>query len=116
MTTSEAQIKVSDFSEMILDKTVYFKIIKLSDSFFVWVGLEPSLSNMAVAMPTPHTSVPSGSLLFGNKSGETTSTSLAQKLAKKSNKQIFVSCSIPFDQHLSVLVEKRLAQELALHI
>ncbi|XP_035824929.1 proteasome assembly chaperone 4 isoform X1 [Aplysia californica] len=114
---SPSQIAVSDFSEIILDKTVFFKVMRLTDSFFVWVGLEPHLSNMAVAMPAKYGSVPSCSLLFGNKS-DLSSTSLAQKLeltAKKLSKQVFVSCTVPFDQHLSVLVEKRLAQELALN-
>ena len=105
-------IFIKDFSENILEKNVFFKIIKLTDSFYVWVGLEPMMSNMAVAMPTKCDSAPSTTLLFGNKS-ELSSSSLAFKLAKKMEKQVFVSCSIPFDQRLSVLVEKRLAEELS---
>merc|ERR1711911_30660 len=94
-----------------LEKSVYFKLIKLSESYFVWIGLEPLLSNMAVAMPTKFSSTPSSTLLFGNKS-ELGTSSLAQKLAKKFNKQIFVSCSVPYDQQLSVLLEKRLSQAI----
>lgn len=45
------QIKISDFTHSILDMTVYFKVIELDQSLFVWVGKDRNLSNMAVAMP-----------------------------------------------------------------
>ena len=104
-------VSIKDFSELILEKNIYFKIIKLTDCFYVWIGLEPVMSNLAVAMPTKCDSVPSATLLFGNKS-ELSPSSLAFRLAKKLDKQVLVSCSVPFDQRLSVLVEKKLSQEL----
>ncbi|XP_055893035.1 proteasome assembly chaperone 4-like [Biomphalaria glabrata] len=104
-------ICITDFSENILDKSIHFKIIRLEQSFFVWVGSKPMLSNMAVAMPATYGQIPAVSTLFGAKL-EQISESLAQKLAKKYKCQVFVSCSVPFDANLSVLIEKRLAQEL----
>ncbi|XP_059156633.1 proteasome assembly chaperone 4-like [Physella acuta] len=106
-----SSLSVLDFSDNLLEKTVYFKIIKLEESFFIWVGANPILSNMAVAMPAKYGNIPSGSVLFGGKS-EHTSSALAQKLAKKYNSQVFISCSIPFEPTLSLAVERRLVQEL----
>ncbi|CAL1544364.1 unnamed protein product [Lymnaea stagnalis] len=109
---SNSSIAITDFSENLLDKTIYFKIIKLDDSFFAWVGCNPILSNMAVAMPAKYGSIPTSSVLFGSKSEQTSST-LAQKLVKRFNRQAFVSCSVPFDPSLSLLIEKRLVEELS---
>lgn len=53
---SPSQISVSDFTRHILDKIVHFKIIKLDESLFVWIGTNPVLSNMAVAMPAKYVS------------------------------------------------------------
>ncbi|KAH9499717.1 proteasome (prosome, macropain) assembly chaperone 4 [Bulinus truncatus] len=66
---------------------------------------------MAVAMAAKYGSIPAASTLFGGKL-EQISEALATKLAKKYNCQVFVSCSVPYDQNLSVLLEKRLAEEL----
>ena len=108
---TNSKITTTDFSELILEKKVFFKVIRLQDSFFIWIGIQPQMMNMAVAMPTA-SGAASASLLFGNKMDISPST-LAQKLAKKYKKQFFISCSIPFDQNLSILIEKRIAQEMA---
>jgi len=110
MSLTNSKIVTTDFSDVILENKVFFKIIQLQDSFFIWIGMKPQMMNMAVAMPTTEGAA-SASLLFGNKM-DISPSSLAQKLAKKYKKQFFISCSIPFDQNLSVLIEKRIAQEL----
>ncbi|GFR83866.1 proteasome assembly chaperone 4 [Elysia marginata] len=73
------QIQVFDFSENMTDKTVYFKLMLLDGSFFVWIGTEPRLANMAVSMPPKYENTPSTSVLLGSKSEEN-SASLALKL------------------------------------
>lgn len=109
--TSKPQIQVFDFCENIADKTVHFKLMVMDSSFFVWIGTEPTLANMAVAMPPKYENIPSTSTILGSQSEEN-SASLALKLAKKFKQQVFVSCSVPFDPQVSLLIEKRLMEEL----
>ncbi|RUS84997.1 hypothetical protein EGW08_007242 [Elysia chlorotica] len=111
----EPRIQLFDFAENFSDKTVHFKLMVLDSSFFVWIGTDPKLANMAVAMPPKFDNLPSTSTLFGSKCEET-SASLSVKLAKKFQQQVFVSCSVPFDPQLSLLIEKRLVEELKLRI
>ncbi|BFZ19224.1 hypothetical protein BsWGS_22263 [Bradybaena similaris] len=105
------QISISDFSHQILDKVIHFKVTRLQDSLHIWVGSRPVLSNMAVALPVKYGTLPTSAALFGVKT-EHTSESLAKRLANKLNQQVFVSCSVPYDPELSVLIERHLASEL----
>lgn len=56
-------------------------------------------------------SVPSVVNLIGSKA-DLSSTTLAQRLAKKTNKQCFVSYNIPTETMLLSLVEQRIKQEI----
>ena len=108
-------IKVHNFSENILNQDIHFHVMKLNGEFFLWVGASPVLSNLAVSMNSKYDSMPLSSLLLGEPS-DTSSNSLAQRLAKKTKKQVFVSYSIPgTDAQLAILVEKRINKEMELH-
>ncbi|KAL0165286.1 hypothetical protein M9458_041039, partial [Cirrhinus mrigala] len=43
-------ITVHDFSEKILEQLVHFHVMKLSGGFFLWIGSNPVLSNLALAV------------------------------------------------------------------
>ncbi|XP_029938346.1 proteasome assembly chaperone 4 [Salarias fasciatus] len=108
-------ISLHDFSEKILEQVVHFHVMKLSGGFFLWVGSAPVLSNLAVSMSSRYDSMPLSTLVLGDPS-DTTANSLAQRLAKKTKKQVFVSYSLPVtDSNLSLLVENRIKKELELH-
>ncbi|XP_077389844.1 proteasome assembly chaperone 4 [Festucalex cinctus] len=108
-------ISVHNFSERLMEQTVHFHVMKLSGGFFLWVGSSPLLSNMAVSMSSRYDSMPLSTLVMGDPS-DTSLNSLAQRLAKKTKKQVFVSCSLPTsDSGLSLLVEKRIKKEIQLH-
>ncbi|XP_070816693.1 proteasome assembly chaperone 4 [Chaetodon trifascialis] len=108
-------ITMHNFSEKILEQVVHFHVMKLSGGFFLWVGSTPVLSNLAVSMSSKYDSMPLSSLVMGDPS-DTAPNSLAQRLAKKTKKQVFVSCSLPMtDPNLSLLVENRIKKELELH-
>nr|XP_057928295.1 proteasome assembly chaperone 4 [Doryrhamphus excisus] len=108
-------ISVHNFSERILEQTVHFHVMKLSGGFFLWVGSSPLLSNLAVSMSSRYDSMPLSTLVMGDPS-DTMPNSLAQRLAKKTKKQVFVSYSLPAaDSSLSLLVENRIKKELELH-
>lgn len=69
------------------------------------------MSSLAVAMCTKYDTVPSVANLFGNKADLSSST-LAQRLAKKTKKQCFVSYNVPTENMLLGLVEQRINQEI----
>ncbi|XP_034532876.1 proteasome assembly chaperone 4 [Notolabrus celidotus] len=108
-------VTVHNFSEKILEQLIHFHVMKLSGGFFLWVGSSPVLSNLAVSMSSKFDSMPLSTLVLGDPSN-TASNSLAQRLAKKTKKQVFVSYSIPLtDSNFSLLVENRIKKELELH-
>ncbi|XP_071494020.1 proteasome assembly chaperone 4-like [Diadema antillarum] len=107
------RLAVHSFSEKLLDTEIFFHVTKLMDSFLLWIGNKPArMSNLAVALNTRCDKVPSAAMLLGDTANTQPST-LAQKLAKSTGKQVFVSCSLPLmDQMLVSLVEKRIKEEL----
>ncbi|XP_017292592.1 proteasome assembly chaperone 4 [Kryptolebias marmoratus] len=112
-------VKVHNFSEKILEQVVHFHVMKLSGGFFLWLGSAPVLSNLAVSMNSRYgskkDSMPLSTLVMGDPS-DTAANSLAQRLAKRTKKQVFVSYSLPVsDSSLSLLVENRIKKELELH-
>lgn len=110
--TAECKFKLHTFSDTFLDQTVHFQILKMTDSFFMWIGSSPAeMSSLAIAMCTKYDSVPSVANLLGSKADLNSST-LAQRLAKKTNKQCFVSYNIPTENMLLELVEQRINQEI----
>ncbi|KAM9358289.1 proteasome assembly chaperone 4 [Symphorus nematophorus] len=108
-------ITVHNFSEKILEQLVHFHVMKLNGGFFLWVGSTPVLSNLAVSMSSKYDSMPLSSLVMGDPSN-TAPNSLAQRLAKRTKKQVYVSYSLPVtESNLSLLVENRIKKELELH-
>ncbi|XP_039983794.1 proteasome assembly chaperone 4 [Xiphias gladius] len=108
-------VSVHNFSEKILEQVVHFHVMKLSGGFFLWVGSAPVLSNLAVSMSSKYDSMPLSTLVMGDPSN-TAPNSLSQRLAKKTQKQVYVSYSLPMtDSNLSLLVENRIKKELELH-
>ncbi|KAK9956992.1 hypothetical protein ABG768_014690 [Culter alburnus] len=108
-------ITVHDFSEKILEQQVHFHVMKLSGGFFLWIGSSPVLSNLAVSISSKYDSVPLSTLVLGDTS-DTTPSSLAQRLTKKTKKQVFVSYNLPMtDSNLTLLVEDRIKKEMELH-
>uniref|UniRef100_A0A8C6S7Y7 Proteasome assembly chaperone 4 n=1 Tax=Neogobius melanostomus TaxID=47308 RepID=A0A8C6S7Y7_9GOBI len=108
-------ILVHNFSEKILEQVVHFHVMKLNGGFFLWIGSTPVLSNLAVSMSSKHDSMPLSSQIMGDPSN-TSANTLAQRLAKRTQKQVYVSYSLAVtDCNLSLLVENRIKKELELH-
>ncbi|KAJ8376861.1 hypothetical protein SKAU_G00074410 [Synaphobranchus kaupii] len=111
---TEDAISVHNFSEKILEQAVHFHVMKMKGGFFLWVGISPHLSNLAVAMSSKYDSTPMSTLVLGDPS-DPTATSLSQRLAKKTKKQVFVSYSLPTTEaNLTLLVENRIKKEMEL--
>lgn len=108
---AECKFTLHTFSDTLLDQKVHFQILKMTDSLYVWIGISPEMDALAVAMCTKYDPVPSVVNLIGSKA-DLSSTTLAQRLAKKTNKQCFVSYNIPTENMLLGLVEQRINQEI----
>lgn len=104
-------IKIHNFSASLLDYVVHFHVIQMRDSLFVWIGKKPQLDNLSVAMCTKYESIPAVTRLMGDVS-DLTSNTLAQKLARKSKKQCFVSYNLAPVNGLLELAERTLIKEM----
>nr|UCK81624.1 proteasome assembly chaperone 4 [Arenicola marina] len=106
-------LNLYSFSERLMDTNVNFQVFKMQGSFYLWVGTKPeTMSNLAVAMKTQFDPEPSSCKVLG-KFTDSTSTTLAQKLAKKTGKQVFVSYNIATEDTMMLpLVEKRIMTEM----
>ncbi|XP_067906065.1 proteasome assembly chaperone 4 [Heterodontus francisci] len=108
-------LSVHNFSEKLSEQTVHFHVLRMKDSFFLWVGSAPTFSNLAVAMCTKFDPMPVSTLVLGDAS-DTTPNSVAQRLAKKTGKQVFISYNLPSTcTSLSLQVENRIKQEMSAH-
>ncbi|XP_048404016.1 proteasome assembly chaperone 4 [Stegostoma tigrinum] len=113
--TARQTLSVHNFSEKLSELTVHFHVLRMKDSFFLWVGSSPILSNLAVAMCTKFDPMPVSTLMLGD-SSDTTPNSVAQRLAKKTGKQVFISYNLPStNASLSLQVENRIKEEMKAH-
>ncbi|XP_063489080.1 proteasome assembly chaperone 4 isoform X2 [Symphalangus syndactylus] len=81
-------VSLHNFSARLWEQLVHFHVMRLTDSLFLWVGATPHLRNLAVAMCSRYDSIPVSTSLLGDTS-DTTSTGLAQRLAKPLYQPIF---------------------------
>lgn len=113
----ESSLISYSFNEKLAGVQVHYHVLRLTDSFLVWIGSSAQLSHLAVAVKNNskgNTAV--GTTLIGDVLESSTSESLAVKLAKRSGKQVFVSYNLPSsDPMLYSLVEKRLVDEINSH-
>ncbi|OWF54208.1 proteasome assembly chaperone 4-like [Mizuhopecten yessoensis] len=114
MEDPKPSISVHTFHDQIIDNECFFQVIKLEDSFHLWIGNSPAtFGSFTVALQTKFDKLPSSIPLLGGT--DSPSNSLALQLAKKTGKQVFVSCNLPFHGQLMPLIEKRISQELNNH-
>lgn len=52
MAVVSESVAVNTFKEKILGFDVHFYVLRLQQSFFLWIGTEPHLETLSVAMPT----------------------------------------------------------------
>ncbi|XP_032036491.1 proteasome assembly chaperone 4 [Aythya fuligula] len=108
----ESGIVLHDFSGRLGEQRVHFHAMRLRDSLFLWVGAAPALASLAVAMCSPRDGVPVSTSLLGDPS-DTASACLAQRLARKTKKQIFVSYNLQnTDSNFTLLIENRIKEEM----
>lgn len=110
---------VHDFSLSLGSSTVYYHVVKLESSFFVWIGNEMgTLDSMAVGVRLEaFNGDPCSTKLFGDRTAEF-AESISMKLTKKTNQQVFVSSSFSSANTSAEDLQKvecRLFEELKMH-
>jgi len=104
---SPCTINIHKFSSLISERLIHYQVTQLRGQTMIWVGEgDPVLSSLAAGVPGPD--CPSTSL-FG---GGDQSTMLAGRLAKKLNKQVFVSYNVADDLLTTPQVIERLVEEI----
>jgi len=110
------RLSVRQFSAQLSDSVVHYCVLKMENSFFLWIGAvaNPALRNLALALPTksPAGGQVTATRLMGDMM-DSSSSAIAARLSKRTGCQVFVSCNLPqTDPMLLSLVEERLAEEL----
>jgi hypothetical protein len=55
---TEPKIKIHHFSEVYMETPLYFQVLCMKDSYFVWAGTSSiKLDNMFVSVPMPYVSI-----------------------------------------------------------
>eukprot|EP01126_Amoeba_proteus_P061621 TRINITY_DN8292_c0_g1_i2.p1 TRINITY_DN8292_c0_g1~~TRINITY_DN8292_c0_g1_i2.p1 ORF type:complete len:148 (-),score=8.91 TRINITY_DN8292_c0_g1_i2:124-567(-) len=126
------KIQIVQFVELIRSVPVYFQIYYLSNSYYIWVGTQPSkMKNLTVGILNSRGSLPSSSTVIGNAAndvgksiterlGRYSSTSTLTFsyffLVKRTGKPIYFSYSVTEDiPHVAEWVEKQLVTQLKSH-
>ncbi|XP_043853680.1 proteasome assembly chaperone 4-like [Dromiciops gliroides] len=105
-------ISLHNFSVRLWEQLIRFHVMRLMDSLFLWVGTTPNLHNLAMAMCNRYDSIPVFTSLLGDTS-DTTSNCLAQRLASKTKKQVFISYNLQnTDSNFTLLIENRIKEEM----
>lgn len=88
-------------------------MLRLKESFFLWLSSSPCMQQLAVAMPPAAAGGAAVSSLLLNKGSNGASDKLAGKLARRTGKQVFVSCNLNLDDAaLRNAVESRIVEEM----
>lgn len=92
-----------------------YRVLKMKDSLFIYIGEDKNeqFNEMAMAMPSQtggtgeilKTTIV-GDLLIGE------SQEFARNFAKKLDKLVFVSCNVSSDKDVRALLEKRISEEI----
>jgi proteasome assembly chaperone 4 len=97
------------FSEEITGQTLIFRILKMQESLFIYIGKKDSeeLSALAIGFTSQKKESLSSSILESPESCD-----LAQKLSLRLNKPVFVSFNGPSDRITKPTIEQRLIKEI----
>ena len=108
--------EIHGFSTNISDAPVYFHVMKMENSLFLWIGsgTDPTFEDLSMAMNTRYDSLPLGTRLMGP-SSDMTSSNLSVRLSKRLGQAVYVSYNLASDRLILPAVEKRLQEEMKLH-
>lgn len=109
----ESNLKEHFFSLEAADHHYNYRILKMKDSVFIYIGQGSNevFTEMAMAMPAQTGNEIIKTTILGDLlNGE--SQEFARNFAKKLNKLVFVSCNVSSDKEIRALLEKRISDEI----
>lgn len=106
----ESKWKSHFFTADVLDTIYTFRVLKMNQSLFIHVGHNDSESFDELAMAVPVQDFV-GTTIIGTQYG-CDSQELAQQITKRLKKQVFVSCNIPSNNTIRLLLVKRITEEI----
>ena len=109
---AEPRLATHSFSCRHQASIVHCQVLRLADSFFLWLADAPNFQQLAVGMPGGPAATAVSSLLL-NRGGRGQSDQLAARLAKRTGKQVYVSCNVNLeDAALRQALEARVVEEI----
>jgi len=107
-------LNIEAWQEAFNDKTIYFQVYLLKDSYFIWIGSNPaSMNNLNVALMTSYQPSASVTTILGHQM-EGGGRNIASRLAKRLKKPIYLSFSPETEAPmLEEWCEKRLVDRIA---
>eukprot|EP00823_Brevimastigomonas_motovehiculus_P008252 TRINITY_DN7533_c0_g1_i1.p1 TRINITY_DN7533_c0_g1~~TRINITY_DN7533_c0_g1_i1.p1 ORF type:complete len:192 (-),score=89.24 TRINITY_DN7533_c0_g1_i1:171-746(-) len=108
----EPKWNIHSFSDLYMDNSIFFQLITLKDSLFVWIGdKDIKMESLSLALLSAVDDNKPIVTSFFSKSG--ISSSLSQRLAKQSGHPVYVSYNLTAnDRILEGWVEKKLLKEI----
>lgn len=108
-----SNFQLHSFSVQIENDTIFFQVIKMKDSLYIWIGdrNKPLLINMALAMNTKYDKTPLTTTVMGDHM-EIHSRNIACRLARKLQKVVYVSFNVAETLFNVSVIEKRLNDEI----
>lgn len=108
-----SSFKFHDFSTRVGEVRISCRIIKMEDSLYVWVGdsEDSKMNDLTVAMPSKYEKSPVATKIKGM-TDDSSSMSLAKRLAKKVGKPVFVSFNVAVNNLTLPAIEKAIQDEL----
>jgi hypothetical protein len=117
--------KFYEWKTQIQNETILFHIINYSSNFlYLWISNNSRIDNLACATNTPYQTTPLGTEIINvayvdnNLEQTQYACELAKKLAKRLNKQVFVSYNVAHTDlnfHLNPLIEKHLIEKIKIN-
>lgn len=98
------------FTSDIMDSVYTFRVLKMNQSLFVYIGQSgcEALDELAMAMPVNDFV---STTIIGTQHGSE-SQELAQQLTRRLKKQVFVSYNLPMNTQTRLMLVKRIAEEI----
>ncbi|KAK3735202.1 hypothetical protein QZH41_017953 [Actinostola sp. cb2023] len=110
---AETRIHVYKFSKEHTDRVVHFQVLRLEGSLFFWIGnANVRMSSLCVAMNTKYDHDGAAVTALLGDPINISCGSLAQRLAKKTNTQCYVSYNGTMDEASLGFVENTITQEM----
>lgn len=110
ITKVESKWTTHYFTADIFDSIYAFRVLKMNQSLFIYIGQNgcESFDELAMAMPVNDFI---STTIIGTQHGSE-SEELAQQLTRRLKKQVFVSYNLPMNAQIRLMLVKRIAEEI----